>query len=624
MGALISPHLNSMREGECVLKKKEVIILGIGPSRTECPFDAEVWAVVRVLTLDGLKDRQYSKVFAFDSRTIPALKKPIDIALEKHIPLVSTKPYATEKLPIDDMIKKFGATFFKNTISYMIAYAIYLGYEKIRLYGVDQAPEWDYIANKPYVLYWMGVADGIGIAKGRGPQTELAKGSLLSHVLKDDIKRRFKEIKESKDWSQIVWAEKGPVFIKGNNVKVKITGDGYKPQIRKRKRGKRDILSYLILMCLYLIKPFRTIKLCYIRSIAIGQQAGNTGLFLRRLQLNHQKGTSYIGISNKPDNRQLLKMFKRKMPIIQNNLLAKIHREPILARSPFYMDLPLPHNCYDEFRRTKPDLEFTPDEEEQGQALLRRMGIGEEDWFVCFLSRDNAFILKQDPNRQYNSEFRDSNVDNFLEAAKYITDCGGYAIRMGAIVGKELHTNNPRIIDYASNYRTDFGDIYLSAKCKFYLGDTAGLWLVPTLFNVPVAGTNFIPFHTPFRAGDMFIPKKIWAVDHKRYLTLREYISFNDSSQEIGNVRFLNKLLNGNYEVRENTSQEVLDLAKEMNERLDGVFQETEETEKLQQQFRSLLTQSDIYYETPARIGTEFVRQMCQPIRRKTREKIEV
>jgi len=575
--------------------KKEVIILGIGPSRIECPFDAEVWASVRALTVEGLADREYSKVFAFDSRTLPALKKPISIAIERGIPLVSTKEYATERYPKEEIIKDLAVDFTKNTISYMIAYALYLGYKKIRLYGVDQAPEWDYICNRPFVMFWLGVAHGKGV------KIELAKASLLTHLMKLNIKRRFKEISESRDWSQIVWAERGPIFVKGQDVRVKVTGSGYEPFKRKRIRHRRDILAYLILFCLYLIKPFRTIKLCYIRSIAIGQQAANTGLFLRRLQLRKPEKTSYIGISAKPDNKQLLKMFKRKMPIIQSELLADIHREPIIRNSPFFLDLPFPHDCYDEFRTTKPDLEFTAAEERQGKALLERMGI--DSWFVCFLSRDDAFLARTNPNRQYNGEFRNSNVDNFLEAAKYITNCGGYAIRMGHLVEKELKTNNPKIIDYASNYRTDFGDIYLIAKCKFYLGDTAGPWLVAAFFNTPVVGTNFIPFHTPLRKGDMFIPKRIWHNDLKRYLTLREYIDFGGASYEINNVGFLNKLINGNYEVIENTPQEILDLTREMNERLDGVWQGGDEA---QEKFQSLLTQSDVYSNTPARISSGF------------------
>ncbi|KKL95079.1 hypothetical protein LCGC14_1858200, partial [marine sediment metagenome] len=528
---------------------KELIILGIGPSRVECPFDAEVWASVRALTVEGMADKTYSKVFAFDSRNLPALKKPIAIALEKGIPLVSTMPYATEEYPRQKVIKDFAVDFTKNTVSHMIAYAIYLGYKKIRIYGVDQGPEWDYIANRPYVLFWMGVAHGKGI------KIELAQGSLLSHLMKAHIKRRIQELKESKEWSQIIWAEKGPVFVSGQDVKVTFTGSGYKPYKQKRVWHRRDILAYLILGGLYLIKPFRTIKLCYIRSIAIGQQAGNTGLFLRRLQLNQAKRTTYIGLSGKPDNRQLLKMFKRKMPILENKLLAKLLREPILYGSQFYFDMPFPHDCFDEFRGTKPDLEFTSVEESQGKELLKRMGV--DSWFVCFLSRDDAFMIKQDPSRQYNGEFRNSDVDNFMAAAKYITDCGGYAIRMGHIVEKELTTKNPRIIDYASNYRTDFGDIYLPAKCKFYLGDTAGLWVVAAMFNTPVAGTNFIPFHTPFRKVDMFLPKRIWSCDHKRLLTMREYIDFIGNASPPNNVRVMNKLLNQDYEIRENTSREI-------------------------------------------------------------------
>ena len=370
-----------------------------------------------------------------------------------------------------------------------------------------------------------------------------------------------------------------------------------------------------ILLCLYIVRPFRFIKLCKIRSINIGQQAGNTGLFLRRLQLGKVRQNNrilYVGISGKPDNQQLLKMFERKLHIIQiqSEFLRNIHARSILSKSVFYEELPLPHNAYYEFNNTEPDLHFTSAEEEEGRKLLSKMGIDDKSWFVCFYSRDPAFQSRLPVQRQYPGDFRNSDIDNYLEAAKYIASCGGFAIRMGYIVAKKLpDLNNPRIIDYASNYRTDFGDIYLLAKCKFFIGDTAGLWVVATIFNVPVAGVNFIPFHTPFRKGDLVIPKKIRPNEGKRFLTLREYIEFADKSGNLDNFTFNEKLNAGKDVVIENTSGEILDLAKEMNERLDGTFETTGEDEELQARFRSLLQPPNYFAGTPARIGAKFLRE---------------
>lgn len=355
-------------------------------------------------------------------------------------------------------------------------------------------------------------------------------------------------------------------------------------------------------------------KLIEIRSKAIGQQAGNTGLFLRRLQLekNREKKILYIGISGRPDNQQLLNMFKRHIHIIQSEFMTHICGDGafLIRWAGLYEDLPFNGNDY-EFDITKPDLFFTPDEEEEGRKLLKQMGIDEKSWFVCFHCRDSAF------NCNYPGDFRNSDIKNMLKAAEYITACGGYAIRMGQKISEKLpDTGNPQIIDYATNFRTDFGDIYLSAKCKFFVGSTSGLVVIPALFNVPIVGTNFIPFASTWRTGDLFLPKKIRVVKENRFITFREFIEFSGDIRG-GNIRqgvdsniyVQNKMNSGEYIAYENTAEEILDVVMEMNERLNGTFEISEEDEQLQKKFKSLLYPDDFFYGTPIRIGAKFLRQ---------------
>lgn len=61
---------------------------------------------------------------------------------------------------------------------------------------------------------------------------------------------------------------------------------------------------------------------------------------------------------------------------------------------------------------------------------------------------------------------------------------------MGVIVKEALNTTNPMIIDYATKSSTDFLDIYLGAKCRFFLGSTGGINAVPRIFQRPVAYVN--------------------------------------------------------------------------------------------------------------------------------------
>lgn len=187
---------------------KEVILLGSGNSAYECPFDAELWATASMLPRI---DPDCTKVFAFGNDSQEAR----DIALREGIPIVSTESYATERFPLDEIISEFG-DYFRPAISYMIAYAIYLGYEKIRLYGVDQGDEWHHIYDKHYITFWLGVANGRGVAY------EITKASGLYRVMKHNVRamyeksRRFKEALKGKDFMDVAMSGNDPYsFVSG-------------------------------------------------------------------------------------------------------------------------------------------------------------------------------------------------------------------------------------------------------------------------------------------------------------------------------------------------------------------------------------------------------------------------
>lgn len=142
---------------------KELNLLGAGPSWVECPFRApETWGVLKCLSIDGLKDKSFDKLFVFDSLT-PALNKALAYATIRDIPIVSTLEYATEKYPLADIGLYFGTSYFNPSMSFMIAYALYLGYEFLHIYGIDQGPSFDHVNGKPHILHWLGVASGMKV-----------------------------------------------------------------------------------------------------------------------------------------------------------------------------------------------------------------------------------------------------------------------------------------------------------------------------------------------------------------------------------------------------------------------------------------------------------------------------
>ena len=176
---------------------------------------------------------------------------------------------------------------------------------------------------------------------------------------------------------------------------------------------------------------------------------------------------------------------------------------------------------------------------------------------------------------------------------------------MGAVVEKPMHTNDPRIIDYASKHRSDFLDAYLMANCKFFIGDTAGIYYLTAIFNIPSALANMIPmgFSTK-NAHDLYILKKLWCTSSKRLLSFKEII-------ERGADRWNN---NRNYESAgiepiENTPEEIFDLVLEMNARIDGNWKPNDEDEDLQRRFWDIFPNDRPVKKCQSRIGAIFLRQ---------------
>jgi len=139
---------------------REVIILGYGSTRVECPYDKETWGVNGVYAFA----KRLDKLFIIDKIT-PA---EFHIDLLKKLPcIVASVPYPEfsniEVYPIKEVLARFKTRFFSNTIAYMIAYALLYGYEKIRMYGIDMMTHSTYVFEKGGVEYWMGYANGLGV-----------------------------------------------------------------------------------------------------------------------------------------------------------------------------------------------------------------------------------------------------------------------------------------------------------------------------------------------------------------------------------------------------------------------------------------------------------------------------
>lgn len=261
---------------------------------------------------------------------------------------------------------------------------------------------------------------------------------------------------------------------------------------------------------LYLLEPIVRLRLGELRTDHIGHLAIEPELLLRQLRLDGlDHATRVFVVGHKaPANGQLLEMWRRRIRIValRNQVASRAFStvKPILVRTRFYQPLPGAfagwqggERCHEVMFRAGPQLAFTPAEDARGQAELSRMGVPDGAWFVAFHARDPAYyaVMSGRDVRRYPRTYRDMPVETMFEAMQGVAASGGYAIRMGSLVEQALPDLGPRVIDYATRHRTDFMDIYLSAKARFFMGSNSGLACVAQIFDVPVGLSNVFPYN---------------------------------------------------------------------------------------------------------------------------------
>lgn len=328
-------------------------------------------------------------------------------------------------------------------------------------------------------------------------------------------------------------------------------------------------------------------------------------------------------------NRQWLKMWKRVLRVSPfgkfTHILDKVNR-----RLPGFEPHIIPMNdavprygqeykgletarCVLNYKKSS--IAFTSEEETFGQEALHQLGIPEGKPFVCFHARDSAFLKTIFFQRDWSyHDFRDSDIKNYLLAVETLAQQGYYALRMGSVVGEKIERDHYHVIDYAmSGKRTEFLDIYLGAKCQFFLCSDTGMSIIPEMFRRPVIYVNWVPLlRLPsfYVLNGLIIPKKFYLRKEQRFLTFKEILESEMGSASLGEL-----FEKSGVELIENTPEEIASVALEMDKRLKEKWVESEEDRLLQESFWDLFD-SSCYNSTglypirsAVRIGADFLRQ---------------
>lgn len=210
-------------------------------------------------------------------------------------------------------------------------------------------------------------------------------------------------------------------------------------------------------------------------------------------------------------------------------------------------------------------------------CLANNFGVPRDAWFVSLHVRYDTVYHESEGTR-------DAAIETYILAIQSIVSRGGWVVRMGDSTMPQLPVMK-NVIDYPhTQYKSDWMDVFLWAKCRFFLGTNSGPAFVPPTFGVPVVVTNWSPLGIP----DLFIDglcifKNYWSIQENRYLSYPEVLNasfgFTNAPRHIAasGVRLI-----------ENTPEEIKEVVIEMLDRLDGNVLYTEDENRRQRRFDRL------------------------------------
>lgn len=297
----------------------------------------------------------------------------------------------------------------------------------------------------------------------------------------------------------------------------------HKVSIKKAINGIIAIIHIPLLLVIYLIKPLIKIKFGY---LSVGR-VGHFGLDLAYeiAAKNNSKEVVFYYLQGSVSNEQLGTIAKRELNI---SFYYKyfVYAYMIIGLGE-KIKLPNRHkggsfNIDGIVNDSKHEILLLPEEDEIGKAYLQKYGWTKKEKFVCLNIRDAAFF---DEEKGARHAYRNSDIDTYESAIKYLLSMGYWVIRMGKKVEKPLNISHSKLIDYGTlSDRSDLLDIWFCKNCDFFISTGTGIDSVAAMFKKPILIVNLLPIAVMYSwINCITVPKKLFWSDGKE-LTLIEHL----------------------------------------------------------------------------------------------------
>ena len=234
------------------------------------------------------------------------------------------------------------------------------------------------------------------------------------------------------------------------------------------------LIFFPIVVVIRILRPFYLIRIGFISNGIFGHFTFEPEYYLSKKNQSSAKSLDlFFFYSIKSVNKQWEKMVKRNIHVYSfvrfiydlNNLLpgGSYHIVNIVDSGS--------RDTNNVFNQTDQQIKLFSDEELYAEDQLKEFGFKKENKFICIISRDPAYKRKVNSKLDWSyHNYRDSDIDNYKEAAIKLAGMGYFVFRIGLNVEKKFDVNHEKIIDYAnSDLRSDLLDNYLLSKCTYIL-----------------------------------------------------------------------------------------------------------------------------------------------------------
>ena len=260
----------------------------------------------------------------------------------------------------------------------------------------------------------------------------------------------------------------------------------------------------------------------------------------------------------------------------------------------------------------KTQISFSEMEKSSGAMLTQELFGNSEDSFVAIgVSErsyyENKLLTEADISPLHDIYSCMPEWNSYLKCCEELISRGQKVVRLGQFTSRALpESAHPKIIDYAVNNRSEFGDIWLLANCKFVIaGGSTGIYWVSAVFGKPTVITDWYHLYkTSYCPQDLYIPQLAWSRSEKKLKSIEWIFAQGDGW---GHQK---SLIEGDIEIVKNSSEEITEVVIEMDQRLNGTWIETDEDIDLQQRFRKLrevVPKNRV--QEGVRIGADFLRR---------------